>query len=233
MQSKTPGIMGGMGPEATIDFMTKVLAKTKAGSDQEHIRMIVDHDPKVPNRHAAIKGVGEDVGGYLANMAKGLEDSGADFVAMVCNTAHAFEDNIKEAINIPFVSIIDVVIDNIKKHHPEATKVGVMAAEGALEAELYQNALKKAGIEPVLWGTHALADFMGILYQVKSGNSGETVKNEMIRLADDLVEKGAEVLISGCTEIPLILSADDLDVPLVESTSVLVERVIEHSMGEA
>lgn len=231
MQKKIPGIMGGMGPEATIDFMSKVLNKTKAESDQDHIRMIVDHDPKVPNRHAAIKGVGEDVGGYLANMAKGLENSGADFVAMVCNTAHAFEGDIQEAIDIPFISIIDVVIENIKKNHPDVTKVGVMAAEGALDANLYQNALKQAGIEPVLWGTQALADFMGILYQVKSGNTGELIQKEMIRLADDLADKGAEVLISGCTEIPLILSPNDIALPLVESTSVLVERVIDESMA--
>jgi len=87
---KTAGVMGGMGPDATVDFMAKVIALTDSGRDQDHVHMIVDHDPTVPNRQEAIRGEDSDVADRLAAMARRLQDAGADFLVMVCNTAHVF-----------------------------------------------------------------------------------------------------------------------------------------------
>ena len=109
-RSLAVGVLGGMGPEATVDFMTRVLAATPARVDQEHIRMLVDHNPGIPDRHAAIAGTGPDIGPELAAMARGLEAAGADFLVMVCNTAHAYTEAIRTAVSIPFVSIVDVVM---------------------------------------------------------------------------------------------------------------------------
>lgn len=101
-RSLTVGVLGGMGPEATVDFMARVLAATPASVDQQHIRMLVDHNPCIPDRHAAIAGTGPDIGPGLAAMAQGLEAAGADFLVMVCNTAHAYNDAIRDAIHIPY-----------------------------------------------------------------------------------------------------------------------------------
>jgi aspartate racemase len=101
----TAGVLGGMGPDATVDFMAKVIAATSAETDQDHARMLVDHNPKVPNRQAALLANGEDPGPAMAAMAKGLQDAGADFLVMPCNTAHAFARDIRDAVSIPLISI--------------------------------------------------------------------------------------------------------------------------------
>lgn len=239
MQKKIVGVLGGMGPDATVDFMSKVIARTntinkangKAGADQDHIRMLIDHNPRIPNRHAAIKGVGEDVGAYLADMATRLENAGADFLVMVCNTAHAFQADIQQAVKIPFVSIIDEVIAELKNTQPQNTKVGVMAAQGCLDAELYQQALSEAGFQLVVWSDAELAEFMDVVYQIKGGKTDEQIKQAMLSLANTLIDKGAEVILAGCTEIPLVLHENLLSVSMLSSTDILVNRVIDYSLG--
>ncbi|MEH6457768.1 MAG: amino acid racemase [Cocleimonas sp.] len=238
-QEKVVGVLGGMGPEATVDFMSKVIARTNAinashdtaCADQDHIRMLIDHNPRIPNRHEAIKGSGEDVGAFLADMATRLESAGADFLVMVCNTAHAFQTDIQQAAKIPFVSIIDEVIAELKNTQPQNTKVGVMAAQGCLDAELYQKALTEAGFQLIVWSGEELAEFMDTVYQIKSGNTDEKIKQAMLSLANILIDKGAEVVLAGCTEIPIVLHQDSLSVPMLSSTDILVDRVIDYSLG--
>ena len=239
MQKKVAGVLGGLGPEATVDFMSKVIARTiainttnnKTVQDQDHIRMLIDHNPTVPNRHDAIRGEGEDVGVHLADMARRLENAEADFVVMVCNTAHAFQEDIEKEINIPFISIIDEVIAEVENTQSKDTKIGVMATQGCLEAALYQQALNAAGYEAVIWNDAELADFMDIMYKIKSGDTGEQVQQATLESAKVLIDKGAGVLIAGCTEIPLVLHQNALSVPLLSSTDIMVDRVIDYSLG--
>ncbi|MCZ6830330.1 MAG: amino acid racemase [Gammaproteobacteria bacterium] len=218
------GVLGGLGPQATVDFMTKLVAATDANSDQDHIRMLIDHNPKVPNRHAAIAGTAPSVGPELAAMAQKLEAAGADFLVMVCNTAHAYSDDIRAAVSIPFVSIIDVVVEALRGH--SVTRVGIMAAEGCLRAELYQNALRAAEFEPVLWSDAELQDFMQLVYRIKAGDCAADIDTGMQELAASLQAHGAEVLVAGCTEVPLHLSAADTALPLLSSTDLLVRHTI-------
>lgn len=239
MQKKVGGVLGGLGPEATVDFMSKVIARTiaintannKTVEDQDHIQMLFDHNPRVPNRHDAIRGEGEDVGAHLAAMAKRLENADADFLVMVCNTAHAFQNDIEQAIQIPFISIIDEVISELQNTQAKDIKVGVMATQGCLEAELYQKSLDAAGYSVIVWNKEELADFMGIMYKIKSGDTGEQVQQDTLASAKVLINKGADVLIAGCTEIPLVLHQDSLSVPLLSSTDIMVDRVIDYSLG--
>lgn len=224
-QQKIPGVMGGLGPEATVDFMARVVAATEASCDQEHIRMLVDHNPSVPNRHDAIAGNTPSVGPELAAMARGLEAAGADFLVMVCNTAHAYSDDIRAAVSIPFVSIIDVVVEALDTY--PTRRVGVMAAEGCLRAELYQSALQVAGYQPVLWDETELQRFMQLVYRIKAGDSAADIGSGMCELAASLQARGAEILVAGCTEVPLYLSAADSPLPLLSSTDLLVQRTIE------
>lgn len=241
MQKKVVGVLGGMGPDATVDFMSKVItttnknnaAENKLGADQDHIRMLIDHNPKVPNRNDAIKGISnEDVGAHLAEMAARLENAGADFLVMVCNTAHAFKKDIEKAVDTPFISIIDEVTNKLKTDYSSGTKIGVMAAQGCLESELYQTSLKEAGLNPVVWTETEIAEFMSVLYKIKAGDIGSEVQQDTLVLANKLIEKDAEVILAGCTEIPLVLSVNDLSVPILASTDLLVERVIAYSLED-
>ena len=216
--------MGGMGPDATVDFLAKVVAATDAACDQDHVRMLVDHNPQLPNRHDAIAGTGPDVGPQLAAMAVGLESAGADFLVMVCNTAHAFTRDIRAAVSIPFVSIIDVVMDSLASRGVQ--RVGVMAAQGCLQAGLYQTALAAAGIEPVVWNEQQLARFMALVYRIKGGDRAPDIAIDMRKLAAELEFSGAELLVAGCTEVPLFLQQEDIDLPLLSSTDLLVRRTI-------
>lgn len=228
--AKIVGVLGGMGPAATVDFMSRVIAATRAESDQEHIRLLVDHNPGVPNRHDAIAGRSPGLGPQLAEMARGLEIAGADFLVMVCNTAHAFTEEINNAISIPFVSMVEVTVDAAVR--TGAKRVGVMAATGCLQAGLYQESLARQGIEPLTWDPEALERFMATLYQIKAGKRERELEASILGLSQLLVSDGAEALIAGCTEIPLVLDVGLTTVPMLSSTDMLVARTIELAKGE-
>lgn len=226
------GIMGGMGPQATVHFFSELVRLTDAKTDQDHLQILINNNPQIPNRHLAISGKAPSVGPDLAEMARGLEESGADFVVLVCNTAHAFQADIEAALSIPFVSIIDEVVKEIREVQPGTRRVGVMAAEGCLEAGLYQNALKSYGLEPVLWDDDQLSRFMTLVFEIKAGKTGEKEELEMMDLARALEARGAELLISGCTEIPLVLDADKVSLPLLSSSDLLIRNTIAYATGQ-
>ncbi len=226
------GVLGGMGPDATVDFMAKVIALTPAEKDQDHIQMLVDHNPKVPNRQAAILDDGDDPGPALAIMAQRLQEAGAEFLVVPCNTAYVFADAITSATTIPLISIIDESIEAATTRIPEVRKVGVLATDGCLRAGVYQSALQAAGLEIVLPGEDELAQLMGLLNGIKAGIRGDDVTAAMQRLAHALEQRGAEAIIAGCTEIPLVLEASMLSVPLISSTDVLAEKTVRLARGE-
>ncbi|MDH3563601.1 MAG: amino acid racemase, partial [Gammaproteobacteria bacterium] len=210
-QNKIVGVLGGMGPDATVDFMAKVISLTPADKDQDHVHMLVDHNPQVPDRQSAILADGENPGPELAAMASRLERAGADFLVIACNTAYAFEDAIVNAIDIPLISIIDVTVAAALEQDPAA--VGVLATDGCLGAGMFQIALDRVGVESVLPSDAELSKLMDLIYRIKAGFQGERVGRRMTALAMALVERGADAIIGGCTEIPLVLDQSALDVP--------------------
>ena len=223
---KTVGVIGGLGPEATLDFFAKVIARTPAQADQDHLHLIINNNPKVPNRNNAVAGTGPSPGPELAETAKALERAGADFLVMVCNAAHAFQNDIEAVISIPFVSMIETVVQKTVQSYPETTRVGVLAASGCLDSKLYQNAFAKHGIETLAPQGQLREHFMALLYQIKAGKK-QQLKPDMKNLAQVLIGQGAELIVAGCTEVPLVLSQDDLSVPLINSTDCLVEKLFE------
>jgi aspartate racemase len=221
-----------MGPEATVDFMAKVIALTPADKDQDHAHMLVDHNPTVPNRQAAILGDGEDPGPELVAMARRLEAAGADFLVIPCNTAYAFEADIIDAVNIPLISIIEESVAAVADRSPGANSVGVLATDGCLRANVYQRVLQRRELDPVVPNDEEMQRLMHVIYQIKSGDKSEQVASAMNELAKALVARGAQAIIAACTEIPLVLDATMLDVPLISSTDVLAERAARIARGE-
>lgn len=218
----TVGILGGMGPEATIDFMNRIIALTPATTDADHIHMLVDNNPHVPSRQAAILGEGIDPGPTLAKMAKKLEDAGADVLVMPCNTAHAWQEDIVEATAIPFVSIIDETAAQCV----EFKRVGLLATRACLRSGLYQAKFAAAGKELLLPTDDELAEFSRLIAMIKTGEKGAAVGVAMRALAEGLSERGAQAVIAGCTEIPLVLDVGALSVPLLSSTDILAEATV-------
>ena len=229
MAQKTVGVIGGLGPAATLDFFAKVLAETKADSDQEHLHLLIDNNPKVPNRNEAVAGTGPSPGPTLAASARALEQAGVDFLVMVCNAAHAFQRDITEAVGIPFVSIIEETVTATLAKLPGVKTVGVLASSGCLDASLYQKAFAEQDITALVPTGEERDTFMTLLYRIKAGD--KDVKGAMLELANSLITQGAEAVIAGCTEVPLVLFEADLNVPLVNSTDVLVESTVAYATG--
>jgi aspartate racemase len=232
------GVIGGMGPAATIDFMTKILACSQAargpGSvEQDDVRLLVDSNPAVPDRNAAVAGTGTSPGPHLAAMARGLGRAGADFLVMPCNAAHAFSNHITMATPLPFVHIIDEAVRAVRTSHPLVRKVGVLAVAATADRRLYETALEREGIAAIVPEGEAREHFMTTLWRIKSGDIGAGVRTSMRDSAQALLANGAELIIAGCTEVPLVLSAADLQVPFLDATLVLAERTVAYARGEA
>ena len=229
---KTAGVLGGMGPEATVDFMAKVIALTDASCDQDHVRMLVDHNPHVPNRQDAILGDGEDPGPALAAMAAGLQASGADFLVIPCNTAYVYQDAILAATHIPLISIIGVSVAAVQDSAPGADRVGLLATDGCLRSGIYQAGLEAAGLAAELPTEEELRELMTLVKSIKAGEHTEETRRAMAALAEALASRGAGAIIAGCTEIPLVLDEDAVSVPLISSTDALAEITVKLATGE-
>jgi aspartate racemase len=226
------GVLGGMGPDATVDFMAKVIAVTPAARDQDHVRMLVDHNPRVPSRQLAILADGENPGPVLAAMAARLEASGADFLVIPCNTAHVFQDDILAATRIPLISIVDVSVAATRTEAANASAIGLLATNGCLHAGIYQEALEAAGRSSILPTASELDDLMTLIKSIKAGRTGARVATAMGELAKALSGRGAQAIIAGCTEIPLVLDDAALDVPLISSTDALAVKTVRLALGE-
>jgi len=217
------GVIGGMGPDATIDFMSRVLSHTPADIDQDHVRMVVEHNPRIPSRQQAMRGEGEDPGSAIARMAARLESMGADFIVMPCNLAHAWKDDILESTSVPFVSIVTESVTAALDFADDGA-IGLMTTPGCFESGIYQDALAGKGI--VLQTPDELATTMSLVKNIKSGNKSAVVATGLREQAERLVARGATSLIAACTEFPLVLDDSMFDVPFISSTDVLAKKTV-------
>ena len=194
MPRKTVGIIGGMGPEATVDFMAKVIKKTPAQIDQQHLHMLVDNNPQIPNRLDAILNNGQTPGPILAQIALQLEKWGADILAMPCNTAHYYFSEVERAVQIPVLSIIDETIKVLKEKN--VNSVGLLASAGTLKTRLYHNKLEAANIKVVIPSEAYQEKVTQSIYALKRG---DYLKARMFNqeLVDHIVGKNAEAVILG------------------------------------
>ena len=215
--SKILGVLGGMGPAATVAFLARVQALTPAEGDADHIRILMDLNPQVPDRNTR-PGEAE---AELAEMALRLKAAGAEILAMPCNTAHAQKAGI-EASGLPFIDMIAETVAAATGH--DARAIGVLATPGG-EA-LYRAALEAEGVKPVLLKGEDRDAFMTCVYAVKRGDAGPVQRAGMRRLAEALNAAGADAVIAGCTEVPLLLDAADVSVPLIDSAEILARACV-------
>jgi len=232
-QVRTPGILGGMGPEATIDFWRSVLRVTGAGADQDHLEVVVVCDPGIPDRTAAICSGGKDPTESLLRAARRCVVAGADFLVVPCNTAHYFLPAVQAALDVPVVNMIKEVARRLLRLEPTPETVGVMATSGTLKAGLYQAVGTEAGWCSVLPTAVEQEGVMRAIYAIKAGQI-EAARPVLARVALHLAERGAQAVVAGCTEIPLGLQPGDIPaVQLVDATSVLAEATLGYALGEA
>ena len=217
------GVLGGMGPAATLEFLNQVHAFTPAKADQDHIRILMDLNPKVPDRNTQ----GPAAGATLAEMAGALAGAGAEVLAMPCNTAHAHAGLIQRASGLPLIDLIETGASAARDLG--ARRVGVLGTKGALR--LYREYLAAQAMGLVSLGAERQEAFMATIYKIKGGDLGSGVRQEMASYAAELIAEGAEVVIAGCTEAPLVLGADHVRAPFIDPGELLARRCVAVCLG--
>lgn len=228
--SKVIGVVGGMGPAATVEFMNRVIRRTDAEDDRDHFRMLVDNNPKVPSRIAAIVDrTGADPLPELLLMATGLEAAGADFLVMPCNTAHHYHRAIAKAVAIPFISIVEVAADHLVRHHPGARRIGFLASPAVRETGVYDAAFDRHGLTIVY--PEAQAQLLRIIRDVKAGQAGDP-QTAGLRLAAEALAGAADAILVACTELSLLPLSSIGDVPVLDTLDLLVDATVAAARGE-
>jgi aspartate racemase len=217
------GVLGGMGPAATLDFLRNLQAFTPAQGDSDHIRVLADINPKVPDRNT----MGTAAGVTLAEMAGALAGAGAQVLAMPCNTAHAHADMIQRASGLP---LIDLIGEGAKAARLSgARRVGVLGTKGALR--LYREYLAAQALGLVSLPPERQDAFMDTIYRIKAGDLSEATRAEMIGYAQELIAGGAEAIVAGCTEAPLVMRAGDVKAEFIDPGELLARRCVAVCLG--
>ncbi len=227
---KTIGIMGGMGPMATVDLMKKIILATPASKDQEHIPMLVDNNSQIPDRTKAIMGQGASPAPEMVKTAKRLMMAGADFIIIACNTAHYFLPEILPQISIPVLSIIDVTTNSALEKGFKS--VGLLATTGTVSTGLYQKKLEVSGIQcitPSADKQHLLDD---MIYQGVKANNENYDTRAVKELLAEMQNAGAEAFILGCTEVPVAVSMYKLQGEFIDATDELAKAAIKFAKEE-
>ena len=235
MSKKVIGILGGMGPEATLDCFSKIIKNTPAQRDQDHLRVVIDSNPSVPDRTAAIVANGRSPVPVMAEGCQALEKAGADFIIIPCVSAHFFIDDIQHQANLPILSIFDAVADTIARDYPQVNTVGLLGTSGTVQGGLFQKRLTQEKIKTQVPDETAQSGIMAAIYDIKSTAPTRTrldITADLVAAADSLIAiqpDGAQAIIAGCTEIPLALDQQHLSVPYFDSLTILARAAILHA----
>ncbi len=227
------GVLGGMGPLATVDFLRKLVQLTPARTDQEHIPLIVRFCPEVPDRVQALIGNGPSPEAALVAAALALQDAGATGLAMPCNTAYAWFEPIASALRIPLLHIVDAALAAARAAAPDpSAPVGILATAGTFRSGIY----RQRGGSHLCWIEPTDVEMTTLvtpgIHAVKANRHGEAARL-LTDAASALRQRGAEVIVMACTEVPLALADVDLGVPLVDSTAALAEACVAWARGSA
>ena len=229
MPEQIVGILGGMGPEATAELFRRILSLTQAKVDQNHLHVLVDSNPKIPDRTAAIIGEGESPLPALVAAAQNLERAGADFIAIPCNTAHYWLHELREEVSIPIINMIGETALRVADQRPALHKIGLLATTGTLQSGLYQRAFADNSIDIFVPSEEQDAVIMSAIHAIKAGD--HSVKSAVIEVAQELMACGAQGIIPGCTELSLVVPAGSLSVPVFDPLSILAERAVSLARG--
>ncbi|NWF54614.1 MAG: amino acid racemase [Syntrophaceae bacterium] len=220
---KVIGIIGGMGPEATIDLFRKIVKATPARTDQEHLRILIDCNPKIPDRVKAIFEGEKSPAEALIAAAQSLARSGAGILLIPCNAAHYYHGEVAKSVSVPVLHMIEETARFCREKFPRLRTFGLLAASSTVALGLYRLAFDKVRRKILHPRAEAQERIMQCIYEIKAGNLGPRVRKSLLGAARELAEGGAQAIILGCTEVPLVLQEGDLPFPLIDPTQVLAE----------
>lgn len=232
--TKTVGLLGGMGPEATARFFELVIKNTQAACDQEHLRIIICNWPQIPDRTKAILYRGQNPLPRMLEGLKVLEKAGAELIAVPCMTAHHFLPELRRRTRLKLLDLVSETARWTKRNLPEVKIVGLLATEGTVATGLFQKAFNRQKIRTLQPTPGSQKKIMEAIYGPKGIKAGHTtgLPARLLReAAGELIEAGARAIIAGCTEIPLALKPERLPVPLIDPMTVGARELVRRAGG--
>lgn len=228
------GVLGGMGPLATIDFLSKLVAATPADTDQDHVPVIVSAIPQVPDRTRAFRGEGPSPLSAMISSARRLKAAGAGLAVIACNTAHLWFDDIEDALGLPMIHLVDAAIEDAIGLAGAGGRIGLLGTDATLASGLYVNRAAATGLTPVHWLLPTAGEMIDLVAPgidaVKSGDLA-TGRELLAGAALRLKGRGADAVILGCTEIPVVLNGLNAPVPVIDATAALAKRAVAWSLA--
>ena len=234
---KTIGILGGMGPQATVDLYNEIIRQTPIKEEQDHLPIIIFSNPKIPDRTKALIAGGEDPLPLLTYSAQVLEKAGADFIIIPCNSAHHYLPQLRKRVSIPILNMIAKTADFIKQHYPQEKRVGLLATTGAIKVGIYSTTFAKRGLE-IVHPEEATQQslVMRAIYDIKAKKPLAPAKRRLKQAADELISKGCSLIVMGCTEVPLGLNQKDVagkGCQLIDPKVIISRAAINFALGSS
>jgi len=229
MGERILGVLGGMGPLASAQFMTRLTLLTPAERDQDHIPAVLWSDPRVPDRNAARLGTGPDPLPALSRGLSVLEAAGAGAIAIPCNTAHGWYDGMRRACRLPILHIVDAAAAELRRTRVWPGRIGVMGTAATLAMRLYQDRLGAMGWECIVPDEAEMAMLVSPAIAAVKANRVAAAFAPLAEAVRLLAARGARAVVLGCTEIPLGIQAgpqDDLPVPCIDTIDALARAAI-------
>ncbi|WP_280770564.1 aspartate/glutamate racemase family protein [Salipaludibacillus daqingensis] len=226
LQNKTIGILGGMGPAATVELFSRIVNNTVATSDQEHVNMVIINDPQIPDRSKYILEKGESPLPKLKDNLIKLYNAGADVAIIPCMTAHSFITELQYHSPIPIINAIELVEKHIKETFPFIEKVGLLATTGSVKSGVYQKYLTKT---IYTLDEHEQNKLMGAIYDkdgIKGGNISDESASRVLNVLETLKDRDVDAVIAGCTELGLVLNDENAKIPVIDPIFLLAKEAV-------
>lgn len=223
---KRLGVLGGMGPAASAEFMSRLTALTPAKKDQDHIPTVLWSDPRVPDRSTSIKNNDDLPLPWLQEGVRELQKSGCDHIVIPCNTAHYWYDQLI-SLGTPITHIVDSVIEKLNTISDKKERIGILATQGTIESGMYQNKLRSLGWECVLPTLEEMSRHVQPGIELVKSNLPNTAHSHLLRVVESLHNQGCKIIVLGCTEIPLVIREEHYyGTFLINSIDCLAKSVI-------
>lgn len=226
------GILGGMGPQATILLMQKILDAVPAADDADHIPLLVDQNPQVPSRiRRLIEGTGDDPGPVLVGMAQRMVAAGAKALAMPCNTAHYYAPEIRAAVQVPFLDMVDLSVRRAAELAGPGGRVGILASPAVRRIGLFDAPFARLGVQTLYPDDEA--SMLAAIRRIKASGPGPEAALAVRMASDALLRRGAEVQMIACTEFSLLARPASDAATAFDTLDVLVAAIKDFATGDS
>lgn len=224
------GIIGGLGPAATSYLFSRIINLHSAKKDQDHIPLLIFNNPQIPDRTAHLVYGKESPLSELIQTANVLKNAGATFLAIPCNTSHAYIKDIEKNVGIKILNMIQLTAQYIRTTFGANITIGLLATDGTIKSNIYQNAIN--GVRVITPDKKGQKNVMEAIYGkrgIKASFADERNFKLVYTEARKLIDRDANVVIEGCTEIPLVLNQSRCNFPIINPMEILAKKILEIS----